>query len=233
MTKRLSVIAAGAVHAYFHELQSTNAFVDFAISVMFAPAGAVTKQVQDGAAYDIAISSVDSLETLAAGGRVLKETITTLGATELAVCTRDGRQTPIIKSREALKTLLGRATSIHIPDIAKSTAGAHMGRVFKSLKLHDALAGKLRTYANGAATMRAIAKSKDAYPLGFTQRSEIVSAPGTLLGDTLPGSLGLTTTYAAAILTQSRATTLAQDFIAMLDCTEQRELRSVFGFRAR
>jgi hypothetical protein len=87
------------------------------------------------------------------------------------------------------------------------------------------------SHANGAATMRALAQSSDAFPLGFTQRSEIVCAPGILLGDSLPGSFALRTTYAIAIGNRPNELPAARKFVSFLTTAGQVELREMFGFR--
>lgn len=230
MPNRLEVIAAGAVHAYFVELQSSAALADFDFHVIFAPAGAITEKVRNGFDCDIVISSTQSLDTLGWLNLIKVESVASLGTTEVAVCTRDGNPTPRVENEAALPTLLLSATSIHIPDIGASTAGAHMDRIIQRLGLHNALKPKLRTHRNGNATMHAVAESIDPLPLGFTQRSEIVSAPGTLLGDSLPGSLSLSTVYAAAITSRSRSTLEAHSFIKFLCSDEQTNIREIFGF---
>lgn len=230
MPRHLEVIAAGAVHAYFDELQSSAALADFALNIAFAPAGAITDKVRSGTVCDVVISSSGSLDTLAGLGLVRTDSITPIGATEVAVCTRDGNATPRIEDEAALPALLLSATSIHIPDIASSTAGAHMGLVIERLGLRNAISAKLHTHANGNATMRAVAESIDRSPLGFTQRSEIVSAAGTLLGDPLPGRFRLSTTYGAGIARNSTAAEQVQQFIDFLCSEEQQEVRGMFGF---
>lgn len=230
MPDQLEVIAAGAVHAYFDELHRSAAIADFDLNIVFAPAGAITEKIRVGASCDVVISSTTSLDTLAGIGHIEAESISSLGTTEVAVCTRDGNPTPRIENEAALPALLLSATSIHIPDISTSTAGAHMAQVIKRLGLHKTLSLKLCMHPTGNATMRAVAESLDRFPLGFTQRSEIVSAVGTLLGDPLPGGLSLSTTYAAAISSASRAANEAQAFIDLLCSEKQKEIRAIFGF---
>ncbi len=233
MPPRLSVIAAGAVHAYLEEIVHTGLLADFALDLAFAPAGAITERVRERAGHDVVISSMSSLDSLSTLGMVISKSVTVLGETELAVCTRDGNPTPRIENESALPALMLEASSIHIPAFETSTAGAHMNRIIERLGLHHALFARLRTHPNGAATMRAIAESADPTPLGFTQRSEIVSAPGTLLGDCLPGSFGLRTRYAAAITSHSATPDVAQRLIDILTSTEQDEFRRIFGFSGR
>ncbi|HRF07950.1 MAG TPA: substrate-binding domain-containing protein [Xanthobacteraceae bacterium] len=229
MPNRLEVIAAGAVHSYFDELHNSAALADFDLHITFAPAGAITEKVRKGFACDVVISSTQSLHTLDRLGLIKPRSVACLGETEIAVCTRDGNPTPHIENEAALPALLLSATSIHIPDVSASTAGAHMAGIIVRLGLHDALVPKLHTHRNGNATMRAVADSVDPIPLGFTQRSEIISAPGTLLGDCLPGQLSLSTVYAAAITSHSRSTLKAYAFIEFLCSDEQMSIREIFG----
>lgn len=231
MPDRLEVLAAGAVHAYFEELQNSGALADYDINAVFAPAGVITEKIREGRIYDIVVSSMASLHTLARLRLIKAESIALLGTTEVAVCTRDGNSAPRVENEAALPALLLSATSIHIPDINTSTAGAHMGRIIERLGLHNTLAPKMRTHRNGNATMRAVADSVDPLPLGFTQRSEIVSAPGTVLGDSLPERLSLSTVYAAAISSCSKFERDPQALVDFLCSVEQMEVRARFGFR--
>jgi molybdate transport system substrate-binding protein len=108
----------------------------------------------------------------------------------------------------------------------------HFAGVIDRLGIRDAVAARLRPYANGATAMAELATSSDARPIGCTQATEILYTPGVRLVGPLPGDLALVTTYAVAVTTDAPSSALARRLAASLAGDGSAPLRRAAGFEA-
>lgn len=228
----LDVLAAGAVHGYLDEAHRSLRNLDYYFRCRFAPAKTVAEKIRNGDPFDIAISSLNSVEKLAADGLLDHATIRRIGITDLTSCVRSGIRPLRLANEAALREMLIGATSIYLPDPKQSTAGGHMMRVIDELALPPTVGGKVKTFANGASTLQALSESADRFAVGFTQRSEIIGVTGISIGDPLPAKYALATAYVAAVNVTASNASLARNFIAHLSDPEQQTLLRQFGFNS-
>ena len=196
----------------------------------FGAVGAMREALLGGAPCDVVVLTQALLAALGAEGEVVTDTICTLGEVATGVAVRAGDAVPDIHDAPALCEALSHATSIHIPDPARATAGIHFTKVLHSLNLYDAVATHLRPHANGAAAMAALAESSDERPIGCTQVSEILYTPGVRLVAPLPSRFALVTRYDAAVASRASDASLAEAFLASLAGEATRSLRAAGGF---
>lgn len=232
MPALLDVLAAGAVHGYLDEVHRSFRSLDYDFRCRFAPANTVAEKIRNGDPFDIVISSLNSVEKLAAGGLLDRATIRRIGVTDLASCVRSGIRPPRLTDEAALREMLIEATSIYLPDPKQSTAGGHMMRVIDELALPPTVVDKVKIFANGASTLQALSESGDRFATGFTQRSEIVGAAGISIGDRLPARYALITAYVAAASATTSNASLARNFIGLLSAPDQQALLQRFGFNS-
>ena len=154
------------------------------------------------------------------------------------IAVRAGEALPDIATPDALKASLLAASAIYFPDPQRATAGIHFASVLDKLGIRDAVAPRLRTFANGATAMHELATSVAPGAIGCTQITEIKYTPGIALVGPLPAAFELATVYAAALgaqvqdaeLAQQRQAELAQRFVDLLAGPETRALRVDAGF---
>jgi len=167
--------------------------------------------------------------SLQANGEMRAATARAIGRVQTAVAVKASAPRPAIDNAESLKAALLAASAIYFPDATLSTAGAHVAAILERLALRDALASRLRMFANGATAMRELAGA-DEQAIGCTQATEIRYTPGLALVGPLPAPFALATVYSAAVTSQARDDEGALRFIDLLSGSASAELRRDSGF---
>jgi molybdate transport system substrate-binding protein len=227
----LDVLSAGAARALVLALApALQATAGAALRGEFGAVGAIVDKFLAGAPCDAIILTAARLDTLAQNGRVLSETIAPLGRVRTGIAVRAGDARPAIEERDGLRRSLLAATEIYLPDPEQSTAGAHFQKVLRELSIDDAVASRLRAFANGAMAMRELGQSRYPDSIGCTQITEIHNEPRVTLVGPLPAEFELSTVYCVAVATAARQPGIARRFAQMLAGPESRELRLTGGF---
>ena len=231
MSRTLHVLCAGAARGLVQAMQPR--FVEqfgATIEGRFGTVGAMKEALMGGAPCDVLIVTDAMLRALGANGAIDAEPLAPIGLVRTGVAMLAGAAPPRIDSAEALTATLLAVPALYLPDIVKSTAGAHVAAVLDRLGVREAMAPKLAIFANGATAMAALAASGTAGALGCTQATEILYTPGLALAGPLPEPFGLATVYSAGVSKTSNDASLAASFIAMLCGPETAALRRVGGF---
>ena len=196
----------------------------------FGAVGAMREALLGGAPCDVVVLTQAMLNSLAAEGHVVRDTIRSLGVVATGVAVRAGDAVVDVRDEGALRDALSQATSIHFPDPALATAGIHFAKVVRELGIHDALASRLRAHPNGATAMAALANAGDARPIGCTQISEILYTRGVTLAGPLPKRFELATRYDAAVASRAGSPSVAEAFVTSISGASARTLRADGGF---
>jgi molybdate transport system substrate-binding protein len=227
----LHVLSAGAAQSLIEALQHEFAAGDgISIRASFHPVGATMEKLLVGEPCDVIVLSTTLLDDLARGGDIRPESIAPLGRVHTAIAVRDGDAVPDVSTEAALRRLLLAADAIYLPDVERSTAGAHCVATLRRMGIEHETAPKLRPGANGVSAMRALAQSDSAHPIGWTQVTEIAFTPGVALVSPLPGACELVTPYGVAVATRAQQPELAARFAALLAAPGSDELRRRCGF---
>jgi molybdate transport system substrate-binding protein len=160
---------------------------------------------------------------------VLAGSAADIGAVETAIAVRTGAAPPPIGNGEELRAALLAADAVYFPDPKLATAGIHFAKVLDRLGVANALAGRLKTFPNGATAMREMAES-GGRPIGCTQATEILFTPGVMLVGPLPREFRLATVYTCGVTTSAKEPGLAMQLAAMLTSPDAAEGRRKFGF---
>jgi molybdate transport system substrate-binding protein len=233
MSRVLHVLCAGAVQGLVKAVQPR--FLDHtgvALEGRFGAVGAMKEALMGGVPCDVLIVTDAMLRALSANGAIDADSPAPIGRVRTGVAARAGEALPRVDSAEALKATLVAAPALYLPDIEKSTAGAHVASVLYRLGVREALAPRLAVFANGATAMAALAEHGAAGALGCTQVTEILYTPGLTLAGALPEPFGLSTVYSAGVSKTANDPTLAASFIAMLCGPETAALRHEGGFES-
>ncbi|MEO8526918.1 MAG: substrate-binding domain-containing protein [Caldimonas sp.] len=229
----LHVLCAGAVQGLVKAVQAR--FLEqsgAALECRFGAVGAMKEALMAGAPCDVLIVTDAMLRALSANGAIDSEPLAPIGRVRTGVAARAGEALPQVDSAEHLKAALLAAPALYLPDIEKSTAGAHVASMLDRLGIRDALAPRLAVFANGATAMAALAERGAAGALGCTQVTEILYTPGLVLAGALPEPFGLATVYSAGVSKTSNDPSLAASFIALLCGHETAALRREAGFES-
>jgi molybdate transport system substrate-binding protein len=196
----------------------------------YGAVGAMKALLLGGAPCDVVVLSAPLVAELAAGGHVLPDTIADLGVVRTGIAVRSGDPMPAITDAEGLRTTLLEAEGIYYPDPRQATAGIHFAKVIDQFGIRNQVGGRLHTYPNGAAAMRALANADGDRLVGCTQITEINNTPGVALVGRLPRGFDLATTYTAAVCTTATMPEVARLFASLLTADDSRAIRTAAGF---
>jgi molybdate transport system substrate-binding protein len=230
MSEALHILCAGAAQGLVKALQPrfTEA-TEAMIEARFGAVGAMKEALLGGAPCDVMIVTDAMVVALQASGVLVAGARVPLGRVRTGIAVRSGDAVPAIATPDELKRALLAASAVYFPDPERATAGIHFASVLRQLGIERTLEARLRTFPNGATSMRELAAGP-AGALGCTQITEIHYTPGIALVAALPADFELATVYTAAIVATSARPGLARQFIDLLGGAGTRALREAGGF---
>jgi len=227
----LKVLSGGAAQGLAEALADTiRAATGESLTGDFGPVGGMRDRIVAGEAADFVILSRKLVEDLAAGGHVLRDTITDIGDVATGVALRAGDPDASCATAQELRALLLASDGIFFPDPVAATAGIHFTRVLSDLGIAETVADRLKTFPGGIPAMKAMGQSPLVRPVGCTQITEILRIPTVRLVGLLPPGLDLLTTYTAAVTTRAANPQAAAQVIAMMAAPVAADTRRAIGF---
>ena len=230
MARELNVLCAGAVKGLVLALQADFERVSgVRVEATFGAVGAMRDVLRSGAPCDVFIATDAMIGSLQASGELLAASGHAIGRVQTAIAVKAAAPRPTIDDAGSLKAALLACSALYFPDAALSTAGAHVAAILERLAIREALASRLRMFANGATAMRELAGA-DEGAIGCTQATEIRYTPGLTLVGALPAPFALATVYTAAVADAARDSAGARRFIELLVGASSADLRRAGGF---
>lgn len=230
MGPTVNLLCAGAVQGVVKALQAR--FEDetgATLQARFGAVGAMKEALLGGDRCDVMVVTDAMVLALQAAGDLDPRPRAPLGRVRTGVAVRSGEPRPRIDTPDALKASLLAASALYFPDPQRATAGIHFAAVLDRLGIKDALASRLRTFPNGATSMRELAAAPPG-AVGCTQITEILYTPGIALAGALPAAFELATVYTAAVAARAAQPTLAAALVDLLAGPASRALRAEGGF---
>src|SRR5580692_8643745 len=111
------------------------------VEVKFALTSVLKKEIEDGAAFDIALMPRPELNALVEAGRIAAGTQTDITRSAVGLAVRAGAPKPDIGTVEALKRTLQAAKSIGYSD---GPSGAYIANLFERLGIADEMKPKAK-----------------------------------------------------------------------------------------
>jgi len=153
------------------------------VSFAFDPAAVLKTQIDQGAAFDIAILTVPLTDALVAAGKIDGATRAVVARGGLGVAMRAGAPKPDVSTAEAFKHTLLNAKSIGFNGQRASRAATEA--VFVKLGIADELKPKIKLLQSTASE----AVVKDDVEVGLGPISEILASPAAELVGPFPSDL--------------------------------------------
>lgn len=229
----LKILSGGAANGLVNAVRERfRAETGLGITGDFGAVGLMRDRILEGEAVDLALLSRVMIDQLADSGHVVPATVRDVGLVETGVSVRSGQPLPDVSTGDLLKQVFLAADAIFVPHMTKSTAGAHVAGVLKTLGIDAEVAGRIQEFPNGQTAMARMAASDHANPVGCTQITEILNTDGVDYAGALPDRYGLVTTYTAAIARDAAEPEAAQALIDILTAPELEETRGRCGFSA-
>lgn len=227
----LNFLSAGAAQGLLRALQPRfEAAQGVTLQGRFGAVGAMKEALLAGEPCDLFVTTDAMVSDLAAQGRLDGATRAPLGHVRTGVAVRRGDPRPDVSTPDTLRAALLAAQAIYFPDPQRATAGIHFENVLRELGIHDELLPRLRTFPNGATSMRELAASLEPGQIGCTQVTEILYTEGVELVAVLPVRFELATVYTAVVAAGSAQAAAAQALVHLMAGEETRAMRQQGGF---
>ena len=180
---QIKVLSGGAMKSLMLEVvplfeRATGSKVD----VRFALTTVLTKDIEDGAAFDIALLPRTDLDALAHAGKIAAGTQADITRSAVGFCVKAGAPKPDISTVEALKGALLSARSIGYSD---GPSGAYIAELLRRLGIADTVKSKAKLTSRLVAEIVAEGEAE----VGMQQIVAILPVKGAELVGPLPSEL--------------------------------------------
>ena len=165
------------------------------LSITWGPTIPLKVAIENGAAFDVTLLTMDAVDDLIRQGRLAADTRTLLVTSRAGLAVRRGSPKPDIATVEAFKRALLAASSIGY--VEQGATGAYLKTLLPRLGIADAVKGRVRLLPPENPAAKAVANGEA--EIGMTQISEILPYAGAELVGPLPAEIGLTMKFGAAV----------------------------------
>jgi molybdate transport system substrate-binding protein len=181
------------------------------LSIGYDPAKVVKRQVENGAAFDVAIVTRPVFDDLARQGKILPKTRTDIGRCGLGLSVRNGAPKPDIATTEAFKrALLATKSVVRSTD---GTSGIYFEQLLDRLGIAEAMAGKIVLGPSGRVAELVARGEAD---MAVQQIAELLPVTGAQYVGPFPPELQLYSEFSAGVASASKHRDAGNAFIAAL-----------------
>ena len=160
----------------------------------YDPANALKRQIENGAAFDVAIVTRPVIDGLAGQGKILPATCRDIARAGLGVAVRKGAPKPDIATADAFKRALLAARSI--VRSREGASGLYFEKLLQKLGIAEAMRGKIVLGPSGR--IAALVARGEA-ELAVQQIPELLPVDGADYAGPFPDALQLYTTFSAGV----------------------------------
>jgi molybdate transport system substrate-binding protein len=165
-------------------------------------AGALTKLIESGEAFDVGLLTPEAVDTLTAKGKFVPGSRANIARVGVGVVVKEGTPKPDIGTVEAFKQALLKAKSVaYIDPHAGGSSGIYVAGLLEKLGIAKEINAKAKLIHGGAVATHI---AHDVAELGVHQISEILPVKGIVLVGPLPKEIQNYTTYAAGVGANAR-----------------------------
>jgi molybdate transport system substrate-binding protein len=174
-------------------------------------AAVVTKRVNDGEEFDIAVAAPAQIDGLVKSGKLLADTRTDLTRAGIGVEVRKGAPKPDISTVEAFKKAMLNAKSVGYLKVG--TSGRMVAAMLNRIGLTDALKPKV-VLPDDDIVSEMVADGR--VEIGMVNISQILTSPGVDLVGPLPPELQSYIVFSGGVSAKSKAPDAARELIKFL-----------------
>jgi len=187
------------------------------VEIEFRLTSVLKKEIEDGAAFDIALLPRPELDALMDAGKIAAGSATDITRSAVGLAVRAGAQKPDIATVEAFKRTLLAARSIAYSD---GPSGAYIAQLLGRLGVALEMKPKTRLTSGPVAELVASGEAE----IGMQQIVAILPVKGAELAGPLPSELQNFIVYAAGLAARTREAAAARAFVAFMGSHEARRL---------
>jgi molybdate transport system substrate-binding protein len=184
------------------------------VTVQNDTVGALTKRIEGGEAFDLAVLTPKAVDDLAQAGKFVGGSRANLARVGVGVVVKDGAPKPDIGSVAAFKQALLAAKSVaYIDPAAGGSSGIYVAGLLDKLGIAAEVKPKAKLIPGGAVAEHV---AKGEAELGIHQISEILPVKGVMLVGPLPAEIQNYTVYAAGLGAQAKESDAAKALLKTL-----------------
>jgi molybdate transport system substrate-binding protein len=176
--------------------------------------GALTKRIEGGETFDLAVLTPAAVDALASKGKLVPGSRANLARVGIGVVVKEGAPKPDIGSLAAFKQVLLAAKSVaYIDPAAGGSSGIYVAGLLDKLGIAAEVKPKAKLIPGGAVAEHV---ARGEAELGIHQISEILPVKGVTLVGPLPADIQNYTVYAAALGAQAKESDAAKALLKAL-----------------
>jgi molybdate transport system substrate-binding protein len=181
------------------------------LSYGYDPANVIKRQIEGGAAFDVAIVTKPVIDDLAEQGKILPDTRADIGRCGLGLAVRKGAPIPDISTVETFKrTLLAAKSVVRSKD---GTSGLYFEKLLERLGIAGDMRGKIRLGPSGRIA-ELVARGE--VEMAVQQIAELLPVTGAQFAGPFPPQLQLYTVFSAGVSTAAKDRHAAKALIDFL-----------------
>jgi molybdate transport system substrate-binding protein len=182
------------------------------LTITWGSAAGLVKELESGAAADLAILTAEAIDDLIKRGKVVAGSRVDLARSGIGIAVRKGASKPDIGSPDALKQALLAAKSVAHSKTGMS--GIYFPTVLARLSITEAMKSKIVMPEPGTPVGEVVAKG--AAELGVQQISELLPVAGIDVVGPLPATLQKITIFSAGILAAAKEPDAAKALVTFV-----------------
>ena len=214
VTRAISILSGGAMRSLMLDAQPLfERASGTQVDIRFALSSALTKEIENGAPFDIALLPRPEIDALSEQRKIIAETRTDVTRSAVGLTVRAGARKPDIATVEAVKRTLLAARSLGYSD---GPSGAYVGALLHRLGIADAMSRKSRLTSGPVAELVANGEAE----VGIQQIVAILPVKGAELVGPLPSELQNVIVYTAGVSTSAKNPDGARAFIGFMTTPE-------------
>ena len=176
--------------------------------------GALTKRIEGGETFDLAVLTPAAVDALASKGKLVAGSRANLARVGVGVVVKEGAAKPDIGSVDAFKRALLAAKSVaYIDPAAGGSSGIYVAGLLDKLGIAAEIKPRAKLIPGGAVAEHV---ARGEAELGIHQISEILPVKGVTLVGPLPAEIQNYTVYAVGVAAGSKEAEAAKAFIKVL-----------------
>lgn len=192
-------------------------------------AGGLTRRIEGGEAFDVAIITPAAIDALTGKGKVAAGSRTALASVGVGVMVREGAPKPDVATVDAFKRALLAAKAVaYIDPASGGSSGIYIDRLLERLGIAADIRPKAKLKKGGYVADLLVAGEAE---LGLHQISEIVPVKGVTLVGPLPAEIQNVTTYAAGLSATSAQKDAAQQLVRLFSGPSARAILQAKGMQ--
>ncbi len=199
------------------------------VTIVYAPASKLLREIQGGKAADVAILSPKQIEQLEEDDNVVEDSLTPVAKLEIGLIIRRGATKPDLGTIHRLKQTLLTAKSIASGNPRISVSGEYFADLIERLRIADAIKPKIKFLASSSAAVEAVARGEADIGIGMVS---MANTEGTELAGVFPAQAKKSKSYAVGILATSDHMQAARDLASFVTSARSSATFKTNGFEA-